>query len=220
MDEPFLWIVGGGVAGIAVVAWLVSRRWERQRTEALQRLCMMLGFSFSAEDPGLEHEAWRRLPLFQRGRSRRCKNVMRGTIRGLEAIVFGYQYTTGGGQSSTTHRQTVAAFRLSGRALPQFSMSPESLFHRLGQMLGVRDIDFESHPDFSKRYVLKGKDEAAIRALFHPGLVQRFSQGTPWSLEGGGEWLVTYRPRKRVRTDELQRFMEEAAELASLFAAA
>ncbi|MEC9473853.1 MAG: hypothetical protein VX584_04130, partial [Actinomycetota bacterium] len=50
--------------------------------------------------------------------------------------------------------------------LPTFVIRPENLFHKIGSTFGYQDIDFDAHPTFSKRYLLRGPDEEAIRNTF------------------------------------------------------
>ena len=83
----------------------------------------------------------------------------------LHCIGSGFAYTIGSGKSRRTRRQTVAVMhRRSGRLTP-FQLRPEGLFEKIVQSLGGQDIDFVDRPGFSRRYVLQGDDEAAIRAL-------------------------------------------------------
>jgi len=40
--------------------------------------------------------------------------------------------------------------------LPFFELKPENTFHKIGQVFGYQDIDFEAFPNFSKGYLLRG----------------------------------------------------------------
>ena len=76
--------------------------------------------------------------------------------------------------------------------VPRFALTREGLLHRVGAALGFQDIDFDEDPEFSKRFVLKGDDEHAIREIFADDLAtgessdvaeHSFSTVTkPWSL--------------------------------------
>ena len=52
---------------------------------------------------------------------------------------------------------------------------PESVPYlaEMGAVLGHQDIDFASHPAFSRRYLLRGHDENAVRVLFTDVLLTR-----------------------------------------------
>jgi hypothetical protein len=159
------------------------------------------------------------LLLFQRGDNRGGRDILVGDRAGGEILVFAYHYETGGGEGAppTPHDQTVAAFRVPGRRLPQFSMRPEHLLQRIGAVLGMQDIDFDSHPEFSRRYVLQGRDEGAIRTCFGSQILDRFTQEEGWSVEGCGEWLILYRAQVQVSGEDLPRFVEETTRIAALY---
>jgi hypothetical protein len=60
----------------------------------------------------------------------------------------------------------------------------------------VGDIRFANSPEFSHRYVLRGHDEQAIRALFQPNVLDVINaRPEAWAVQGAqGEWLIAYRP--------------------------
>ncbi len=213
MEPVPVWVwIAGGVALVAAV-FGVARHLERRRTQALEQAALRLGMTFQARDDNLEAHEFNQLPLFQRGHSRRIKNV---ASAGNQRF-FGYSYTVGSGQNSSTHVQTVAVFDSASRGLPRFELKPEGLFDRLGSALGGQDIDFEEDPGFSRAYRLKGPDEEAIRQTFHAGLRQHLVSEGGWSVEGEGPWLVLYRRSKRIRPDGLADFIESARRISALF---
>ncbi len=210
------WLILPGAAAIFATVWLVRRRNERERTEAIRQASLHLGMSFVAEDEGLASQSFSGLPLFQKGDSTKTKNVLRGSSGDGEVVVCDYDYTVSHGETSNTFRQTVAAFRLRAE-LPDFSMSPENILHRIGEVFGMQDIDFETHPEFSRSYRLRGSDEAAIRELFGSAVLEHFTNERGWSLEGGGEWLVIYRASKRVAPEDLAAFLQQTTGIARVF---
>ena len=67
---------------------------------------------------------------------------------------------------SSTTAQAVLSFRSPGLNLPRFVLRPAALFHRMGDVVGLHDIDFDAHPQFSKKYLLRGTDDEKVRDLF------------------------------------------------------
>lgn len=218
MDGTIGWVaLAVAVAGIGAGVWTAARRRERRRSEAIRYASLQLGLEFAPEGGPLEREGFSRLPLFGRGRGRRVRNVLRGGVGGGELLLFDYAFTESSGNSSTTHRQTVAAVRLPGVSLPEFAMSSESFVHRIGEWFGLQDIDFDAHPEFSRSYRLRGTDESAVREAFGPEVLSHFGLEKGWSLEGREQWLVAYRPGRRVAPEELPAFLQEATRIAGLF---
>ena len=121
-----------------------------------------------------------------------------------------------GGRSRHDYRQTVAAFKFLA-ALPQFDLRPENFLHRIGSAFGYQDIDFDSNPEFSKRYLLRG-DEEQVRRLFTPSLLMFFEQlEKGWSVETSGPWLMAYRLGKQLKpqADLFREFIERTSSIAA-----
>ncbi len=123
--------------------------------------------------------------------------------------IFEYCYTTGGGKHAHSHLQTVISFQSPQLTLPEFSLRPEHMFHRIGEKMGMQDIDFESHPRFSKRYLLQGPDEEAIRRLFTAEVLEFFEAREGASVEASGDHFTFFRANNRVKPQRIRAFMEE-----------
>lgn len=205
-------IIGAVVVTIGVgayFAWLS----EKKRTAALADVALRLGFNFEEKVSNEEAVTLGSFHLFKVGRSRKGKNLMRGKSNGAEAIVLDYQYTIGSGKSSHTYSQTVVIYPGSAgaAALPDFTLGPEHWWDKVGEVFGHRDINFESSEEFSKHYLLKGPDEAAIRTLFGAEPLGFFAQHQGWSVEAAGGSLVIYRTERRPKPEEMQPFLAETA---------
>jgi hypothetical protein len=211
---PFL-IIAGVIALIAVFAY-IGYLIEKRRTEALKRVAEELGFEFFPKDVGMLRNL-DGFHLFSQGHSKRIKNLMRGEAGGLAVEIFDYRYVTGGGKSSQTWNQTVLCFRLDGPDLPDFSLRPENLFHRIGALFGYQDINFEDYPRFSKSYLLRGPDENEIRELFSERVLTFYQARPGLSTEGGGDRLLFYRHNKRVDPQKVHEFLEEGFQVLAVF---
>jgi hypothetical protein len=198
-----------GVLSVLVTIWLTARRYEKNRTAELQTVADEMGILFTPHgDPSLQ-QSLRALPLFNQGRGRKIKNLMRGTTEELDLAIFGYQFTTGHGKHQTTHTQTVVSFQSPQLSLPDFTLSPENLFHKIGQKMGYQDIDFESHPKFSADYLLRGSNESRIRELMRPEILDYLESQQKLCVQASANRLIVFRSRKRVKAAEIRDFMED-----------
>lgn len=94
--------------------------------------------------------------------------------------------------------------------LPLFQMCPEGIVDKL---VGHADVDFDSHPKFSRRYRLWGASEADLRVLFTPALLDFFSERSGWRINAHGGWLILRRDSVQVSPKELPAFVREVLEL-------
>ncbi len=216
------YVVAGFAVFVLIMIWWARLR-ERKRSQALEAAAMQVGFSYQLEDQVLPPDEMQRFHLFTAGHGQRVRNVLRGTSGGTDTLVFDYRYVTGGGKNQSTHEQTVAAFHLAGAALPQFTLGPETFVHRIAEHFGYQDFDFPDHPEFSRRYVLRGADEAAVRKLFGPGLIDFFETLTGekrwWSVEGNGDWLLVFHPGIQTKPPQLSDFLQRTSSVAAAFRA-
>ena len=127
-----------------------------------------------------------------------------------------YKFTTGGGKSSHTWYQTVLVIESDKLQLPRFVLRPENIFDKIGSIFGKKDINFETAPVFSKRYLLRGDNEEAIRSLFNARVLEYFKQHLGVSAEGDRVKLIYYRTSKRVSPDKIQGFLQEGYDVLTL----
>ncbi len=193
-------------------AIVISIVLDRKRTEAIKQLAATMGFDYR-EHPQtyLPNTIWQ-FDLFNKGRNRRLKHLIQGTQEEAIVSVSDYQYTTGTQKNRTTHNQTVVFIESDRLNLPNFLLIPENIFHKVGNVFGYKDIDFDSHPEFSSQYLLKGTDEESIRSLFHDGILNIYQRHPGTSTEGLDTLLIYYRKGQRFKPDQWQNLLNEAIE--------
>lgn len=208
-----------GVPLIAVACIVRAIRTERKRKEELRTVAERLGLSFADKNDAALAPLRRTTGLFQRGYARRFSNILHGRIDDLSAYVFDYAYSInmGDSRSSATHKQTVAAIFGEQSRAPKFELRPEHLGHRLKSFFGFEDIDIPDHPVFSKKFHLTGPAASAVRDVFTADVADRLVRADKVCIESTGQWIVIYRPDKRLKPHEIEGFLQEAFELTTLF---
>ncbi len=94
--------------------------------------------------------------------------------------------------------------------VPDLVLAPENILHKIGKVFGYQDIDFDSSPDFSSHYLLRGPDEMAIRSAF--GADARRTSGRSGMARGGrGGSVGIYRSDKRCKPEDLAAFRDQAS---------
>lgn len=207
---PILFIVGFLIVGIGI--WIYSAMAEKQRVKDFETSAVDMGLNFL---PGGDDALLSRLQLFKlfsQGRARTMRNLVHGDSGEVQIAIFDYQYTTGSGKQTQTHRQSVAVLQSPQINCPDFSMRPENFFDKIGSALGFQDIDFEDHPAFSKMFVLQGSNEAAIRAFMKKTLLDYFTSKPGISVEAQAGMMFFYRPGKRTKPAELKDLLADAYE--------
>jgi len=195
---------------IPVLLW--SLRYRKKRTEEFAQTAEQMGFTFLGETwrgPVLSPLAKTSILQQTRGGFR---NAMIGAVGGLDVAIFDYTYQAG----KSTVTLTLAAFP-HDRGLPPFELRSENILDKIGDAFARNDIDFDSDPEFSKRYFLRSPDEEGTRNLFTPGLLSYFEQipaDKQWHIENSAKTLMVYRYRQLANASEIPHFLHEASAIA------
>ena len=213
----FIGVTAVAIGGSVYYSWASNKK----RNAAFRALATTMGFTYEEDEyaraalftiVGLEHA-----PLFNRGHSRKAQRMLQGRLADRGTQIFDYTYTTGSGKSAHVHRQSVVRFPDGAKGLPDFDLSPESVFHALVEIFGAQDIDFTENAEFSKRYLLRGQDEAAIRKAFTSNALAWFSGAPGWRVQTHQGTMVIFREGKLVEPAEIPAYAAEALRILGLF---
>ncbi len=161
-------LLGIGILVIAIVV-AISASFARKRTQAMTASALAMGFTFEGNDktkaPSLT------TTLFTKGSGKAFRNIMTGSSSGAAVTLFDYSYVTSDGRNAQTHAQTVASFSKPGMQMPEFEMQPKGIMGKIVDALSHKNINFDSHPEFSRRYQVRSPEQEMARELFNPTLL-------------------------------------------------
>ncbi len=183
-----------------------------KRREDLKKIAYHLDMQYEPKDEWGLYNLLRDFRLFRRGHHRRITNILskKNAMLDLSLHVFDYRFVISTGNSHRRVNQTVFFVESRNLGLPDFLMKPETFFHRIGEYLGMQDIDFEAYPDFSRQYLLKGANEDHIRSsLGKKKFLRFFSIEKNWSLEGCNYYMVFYSRNMILPPNHIGRFVEK-----------
>jgi len=126
--------------------------------------------------------------------SGKSKELYVGCFEGLDMAQFTLSKNDG---SQSGRQQTVTLIKGASR-LPTFVLRPEKVGDKLLDRFKQVDVDFASHPLFSRTYQLEAADEAEVRAWFSDQLLSYLEQNPGYSLESVGSDMLVFREYKRV----------------------
>ncbi len=200
--------------GFFVLIVYAKVRDGRKRTEFMQQFALEIGFSFFAKADDSMSSELAGIQTSSLSAARGFRNVMKGSFRGGTMVIADCSVRSG--NSSSTF--TVAAFKFAD-SLPSFSIFPEHKLLKWLEKLGLADIDIAEAPEFSRRFFLRGTDEAAVRALFKPAVTQAFESSTDKALcaTSSGNWLTFNHPTGIIRADKLRDFRQQTESIANAF---
>ena len=151
----------------------------------------------------------------------RKSNCLRGSFKDLEVYweISDVTFSDGAAFSAETFYTTVMVLKLN-KKMPVFAMEKEGLFEKIFDrviaLTGHKDIDFEMYPNFSKKFLITGTNEAEIRSFFTKELIHFFENKQIYHLESNGEALLIFDKIKLARTDETITLINYSKALAGL----
>ena len=202
---------------VVLLMHLYTKRLERQRTERMQEVALTLGYSFSETEIEPISSLLKPFYLVSRGHSHRVRNCMGGAHGKADLHIFDFRFRTGSGKNMKTWEQTVFMFISDQLGLPLFTVRPENVMHKIGSVFGYRDINFPQHPLFSRKYLLQGQNEEAVREIFSSDVLSYFEMNPGLSVEGSGNCLIIYRMSRLVQSTEMQEYISQANAFYNLF---
>jgi len=191
---PFIIVAVIIIVGIAIYLGHLA---AKKRREALVKLAGALELTYSAGDPfGLPGRLGH-IGTFSRGHDREAKNVIHGEYRGREVTAFDFKYTTTetstNSKGRTTTREVDHWFSSLVHPLecrfPRLMIRPEGFFDKIGDLLGLDDIDFESD-EFSRRFRVTSEDRKFAYDVCHVRTMEWLLSNRGWHVEMVGGYFV------------------------------
>lgn len=189
------------------------------RERNMAALAHKLGFQFHAEDDYGIATQLQDFRLFSQGRGKSIDRIMRKQdgLMDFDIAIFDYSYKMWGSSAKDKRvHQTVFFLQSAKLGLPELWLQPETLAHKLGELLGFTDIDFVRFPKFSGNYRLTGGDEEYIRHHFTDEVLNYFTINKGWSMEGLGFYLLFYRKGTLIPSAQIEQFYKRGQEVVRL----
>jgi hypothetical protein len=218
VDKQLAWLLLVAFLIAILVAWILTRRSEKRRTEQLGAVASRLGFAFFPEPQPQLVDRLDHFHLFSQGHARKAWNLLSGNVGEVKVLLFDYRYRTGFGEYEGTHQQSALVFESDRLQLPAFSLLPQALWQGIGGVLGQTRIKWKADPKFSDRYELGGQDEDEVRAIVSEPVVAYFARHPSlWCIEGAGERLLRYHKGSLVEPGEIPGFFQDGLDILDLW---
>ena len=84
---------------------------------------------------------------------------------------------------------------------------------RMSLIADQKDIDIEEYKGFSKKFLLLGQEEEAIRKLFTPEIIRFFERGEIYHLESSGDQILIFRHLRLASPREIVKLVSYSEQL-------
>ena len=193
------------------------REAKAKRLAELSGLAETLGLEVNSAPEEFHAAHLAAFNVFKQGYYRRVEDIVSGTKNQVDIALIDFTFSTGSGNQRVNHRQSVVYLASPNFDLPQFLLRPETGSDQVAAALGFNDIDFSDNPEFSNRYLLKGKQETEIRAAFTPEVLTYFETKKTINVEAAGNRLIVYRHGERLEPGPMTELLREGMDILELF---
>jgi len=87
--------------------------------------------------------------------------------------------------------------------IPDFTLEPEGLWSKLWELTDGKDIDFEKHPEFSKKYYLRSESVTEIESVFNDTVIGFLTFREAMHIECHRNKLLIYKKRSLLDPSEI-----------------
>jgi hypothetical protein len=181
----FVLLIIGGAIYAAMAA--------KKRRTALFELAVRLGLEFNPANDSELADRFGFLDKLAQGSNRYAFNVLSGSYRQNQVLVFDYHYETHSTDSKghrQTHHHYFSFFIL---LLPvhfrELKITREGLLSKFAQALGYEDIDFES-AEFSRTFCVRSKDRKFAYDVCNAQMMEYLLANLDLSIEIEGPALA------------------------------
>ena len=168
---------------VLLVAGLIS---ARKRRDAMVALAAKLGLRFEPQKNCDLARRYRFLDKLRSGSNQYAFNILSGTYREHEVMIFDYHYETHSTDSKgnrRTHHHYFSFFIVHLPAsFPELVICKEGFFSKIAQALGYDDIDFESF-EFSRKFCVRSRDKKFAYDVCNGRMIEHLLANTDLTIE-------------------------------------
>lgn len=140
-------------------------------------------------------------------------NPFQGVYKGYDVCIFHLGLADGskGGAS-----QTAVHVKSNKIDLPNFLLKPSGFLRKLIDFFRSEDYSFPSSPSLRNKYYLKSDNEARIRSLFQPQVVNFFQEHEDITIESNGNAIISFKYRDQAKRGNYEVYLDRAINLVAL----
>lgn len=214
------WIVFAGslslsfvIAGIVILK-AIARQNQAKTNDRLEVL-HKLNFQFTTKIDAEKSEQLDSVLSIQKLQSHSKKSLASGVYRDHPVQILNLESLIFTGNAVISVRQSVGIIPLN-RSVPEMIITPKNVLHGLGKLFGSKSLSFSTHPDFSRKYTVKGPKPELIEEFMTPQVLEFFEArpGIFWAVSKNT--LLYFNSAKELFSfADIERFLKRGTRLAS-----
>lgn len=190
---------------------------HNQRTKSLDNLAYEMKYDFRRKDKYDFLRLLKEFELCKTYRLKKARNIISQTDAWKEEEIFIFDYITSNYFSCSwlrgkSHRETVFFTSSKYLELPHLIIKPRR-FVKSWERFNSPEIRFDQHPEFDKKYLVRGENEAFIKKMVNRFLIHYLTHMDGWTIECLNFLLVIYKQGQLVPPEEMEEFLDSCMEI-------
>lgn len=204
---------------VIIVVWAVIE--ERKRKKALMELAERRGLNFIEKGADSMLDEVSMFRQFEGKTVHAIRHVIIGRAGDANLLFFDYTiHNPNGGKNSSIQQGSVILVSSDYLNLPEFHLRPETFLDRFNILPdSAADINIDSEPEFSGKYVLNGKDPEKVISALNRKTIDLLVSHWPLTVEASGDRFIVSN-LMRVSKGQIDRFFDDAIALYDHFVTA
>ena len=189
----------------------IEEYFTRRQTQ-LKEVALEYGWTYKPERQTENSE----LEAFVFFRNRNINYAYNGLLDPQSGLsMMDVEYTEGEFIAREVIRATVLWMPLE-HPLPVFTLDREGLLERLYSAAGYEEVLIPRHPEFNRRFFLKGEDREAVLDVFDDGLILFLESQPLYHVESSGEGLLVFKKERLLSIVEIKALLYFGQQLQGL----
>ena len=216
----FEWIViaGSFIVSVSLACFVILKAMARQnqaRTESLQEALQQLNLQYTTEIGAEKSELLDSVLSIRNLQTQKKLSLASGVFHDQNIDLLTLEEMVYTGNAAVAVRQSVCLIPLN-RSVPEMTLTPWNIFHAIAYMFGSGSVSFPTHPDFSKKYLVKGEHPDLIEDFMTPQILEFFEERPKILWDVTKNTLLYFRPAKELTSlEEIEEFLNHGTLLAS-----
>ncbi len=183
---------------------------ERQKN--LSQLADSLEMEYTAERSLAPHH-YKDFPTLQSLKINYQENVMSKQLPSGQVQFKEFSLVEGGRFATMEFNLAAVVIDNLPFSIPSFSLEREHMFDKMMDAVGYDDIDFDSHKEFSDKFLLQGPNRKKIEEFFTDKLLDFFSEQPVYHVESNGSSVMIYSQKNMPDTTEIKNIISFSVDL-------
>ncbi|MFH1377122.1 MAG: hypothetical protein ABIH86_00015 [Planctomycetota bacterium] len=199
-----------------LVVWAIVE--DRKRRRALIDLAERRGLNYIEKGADAMIDEVKMFRLFENKAVHSISHVIVGNVGDANLLFFDYTiHNPGGGKNNSYQQGSVILVSSDYLNLPTFYLRAETFLDRFNILPGsAADINIDSEPEFSGKYVLNSDDPEKTISALNRNVIKLLLEHWPLSIEASGDRFIVS-GMMQVTRHKIERFFDDAIALHNHF---